>query len=520
MAAKPPRKKKPINPVGHGWVVARKITQYVMLGIFFSLFFMAKRDGGWPGNLVNVPMRIDPLIILGHLLSSRTFLAGSALALITLGLTLVFGRAWCGWICPLGTTLDLFPLEKARGKRKPPAEGWRKIKYLLLIATLTAALLGNLTLLIFDPLTILFRTLTSTVWPALDRVVLAAEKLLFQIPFLSGPVASFDAFVRPFILPTDPAFFQNALLFGTLFLGIIGLNVFAERFWCRYLCPLGGLLGWVSKIAIFRRAVGEECPGCVLCTEHCPTGTIDPNRNYASDPAECTMCLDCLETCPRSKIAFLPDIREPEWKAYDPSRREFLATIGLAATAVVLTRVGMLARREPPHLIRPPGVREVNPDILSITKCTRCSECIRICPTNAIQPGALEAGVEGFGAPLIIPRLGYCDYSCNACGQVCPTQAIPPLSLEEKQLRVIGNAYIDQNRCLAWADHIECIICEEMCPLPQKAITLDEGNAVNGVKLPVVNRDLCIGCGICEYKCPVNGEAAIRVYVPKTEALS
>jgi polyferredoxin len=535
------QRRKIINPAGRAWVTARKVTQYVLLVAFILLFFMSRRDAGWPGNLVNIPFRLDPLTVLANLISSRTFLAGSALALLTLLLTLVFGRAWCGWICPLGTTLDLFPLKRLRGKRRPPAEGWRKIKSVLLFATLTAALLGNLSLLVFDPLTILFRTLTTAIWPGVDRGIMALETLLFRVPFLSEPVAAFDSFIRPAILPLTPIVFRDALLFGLLFLAIIALNIFAERFWCRYLCPLGGLLGWISKIAIFRRAVGEECTGCVLCTEKCPTGTIDPSKNYASDPAECTMCLDCLETCPRSKISFTPGLLKPEWQPYDPARREFLATIGVSVAAVALTRVGMLTGSEHPFLIHPPGMREVNPDILSVTKCIRCSECMRACPTQAIQTGIFEGGLQGFAVPVIVPRLGYCDFSCNACGQVCPTQAIPPLSLEEKQRRVIGKAYIDKTRCLPWAEDTECFVCEEMCPLPGKAIELrgrgngggagqgthagggngsgagqgqEAGNGSGEVQVPHVISDLCIGCGICENKCPVSSEAAIRVYAP------
>jgi polyferredoxin len=519
---------KPINSTGRNWVIARKIVQYLSLAAFVLFFVMSRRDGGWSASLVNIPMRLDPLNVLAHLISSRTFLAGSTLALITVILTLVFGRAWCGWICPLGTTLDLISLEKARGKRKPPAENWRKVKYILLIAILTVALFGNLTLLTFDPLTLFFRTLTTAIWPVTDRAILFLENLLFCIPFLSEPVASFDTFIRPAILPAAPAFFKDAFLFGLLFAGVIALNLFAERFWCRYLCPLGGLLGWISKVAIFRRSVGEECPGCVLCDKACPTGTIDPANHYASDPAECTMCMDCLETCPRTSITFNPKMPATLVQPYDPSRREFLVTVGASAAALVLAKSGMLSRREPPFLVRPPGVREANQDVISLDKCIRCSECIRACPTNAIQPGVLESGVEGFGAPLIIPHLGYCDYSCNACGQVCPTQAIPPLSLEQKQLSIIGKAYINQNRCIPWADGKPCIVCEEMCPLPEKAVVLLERNSLgeltsadatsNGIKLPYVNRELCIGCGLCEYKCPLNGEAAIRVYSPTISA--
>ena len=125
-----------------------------------------------------------------------------------------------------------------------------------------------------------------------------------------------------------------------------------------------------------------------------------------------------------------------------------------------------------------------------------------------------------------MPRAGYCDYSCNACGQICPVQAIPPLSLEEKREQVIGKAYIDENRCIAWVDREDCIVCEEMCPVPDKAIVLQEAQLLNSdgepvtVQQPHVVRERCIGCGICEYKCPVSGEAAIRVYAAADECPS
>lgn len=143
-------------------------------------------------------------------------------------------------------------------------------------------------------------------------------------------------------------------------------------------------------------------------------------------------------------------------------------------------------------------------------------------PTAAIQPSLAEAGLEGLWTPVLVPRLGYCDYACNACGWACPVQAIPPLTLEEKRQQVIGKASIDQNRCIPWADFRDCIVCEEMCPIPEKAIVLEQyegpdalGETVS-VKRPRVLRDRCIGCGICEYKCPAVGEAAIRVHAPSS----
>jgi ferredoxin len=245
-------------------------------------------------------------------------------------------------------------------------------------------------------------------------------------------------------------------------------------------------------------------------------GTIEPERGFASDPGECIICLACLGTCPQESITFKGQLGLAEWRSYDPSRRQLLASLAMSVGGLVLLRTSPIARREHPHAIRPPGAREN--DLLA--KCIRCGECMKVCPTSGLQPSLSESGLEGLWTPVLVSRLGYCDYSCHACGQVCPSGAIPDLSLDEKRQTVIGLAYIDQNRCIPWADNVDCIVCEEMCPVPDKAVKLDEVEVVNdqgelvAVKRPRVVRDLCIGCGICEYKCPLNGEAAIRVYVP------
>jgi ferredoxin len=412
--------------------------------------------------------------------------------------------------------LDWLPLRKSRRGQAAVPDGWRGAKHGLLLTILAAAALTNLTLLIFDPLTILFRTLSTSVWPGVDQLVTGLEAALYRVHFLQPAVSMLDGLVRPVVLPIEPVLYRYTLLYAGVLLGVIALNLVAPRFWCRYLCPLGALLGLLSKVALVQREVNRSCTQCSACARVCPTSTIRPGQGYASDPGECTLCLECLGACPVDAIDFPVRVSSLDWNTYDPDRRRLLTSLGAAIAGIGLLQSNLFANRDHSRLVRPPGARENN----LLDKCIRCGECIRACPTSAIQPAVTEAGLEGLWTPVLVPRAGYCDYSCNACGQVCPVQAIPPLNLDEKRQRVIGQAYIDENRCIAWADHQDCIVCEEMCPVPDKAIVLEEAEARTGfgelvaVQQPYVIRERCIGCGICEYKCPVSGEAAIRIYVP------
>jgi polyferredoxin len=508
-----PRAKRKEGWVSRPWTTLRKVVQYLTLCLFLVLYIVAPRTD-WSPTFTSFFIRIDPLAALTNLLANRTIVAGMSLALVLILLTLGLGRVWCGWACPLGTILDLFSLRRWR-RNRAPSETWRQVKHWLLLITLFAALFGNLTLLILDPLTIMVRTFSVSLWPALDRVVTLAEERLYQFPVLQESVSTFDRVVRPMLLPPTPRDLRGAALFGTIFIIIVLLNLAAERFWCRYLCPLGSILGLLSKVAIVRRQVNSACKDCGICARVCPTGTIRSNASFASDPGECTMCLDCVDDCPFDAHTFAPQIELEKWNHYDPGRREALLTFGIALGGVAALRGDLATGGDNPYLIRPPGAGE---DHLN-TACVRCGQCVRVCPTGGLYPSLTEAGVKGLWTPVLIPRLGYCNYSCNACGLSCPVEAIPPLSLEQKQHRVIGYACIDKDHCIPWVEEGDCIVCEEMCPLPEKAIelesleVLDESGDLRIVQRPEVVIERCIGCGICEYKCPVEGEAAIRVRV-------
>jgi MauM/NapG family ferredoxin protein len=372
--------------------------------------------------------------------------------------------------------------------------------------------------------------MATALWPALSQAVMHAETFLYRYELLWPLLDFVDAeVVRP-LFKGMISVFTLGVPIALFFAGIVALNWVAERFWCRYLCPLGGLLGLISRFSLFRRDVGEGCALCAACNGECPTGTIDPTDGYRSDPAECIVCYDCIVDCTRDGVDFRwhlpaplasPGTRLRTWRPegqhdYDPARRELLLGLGAGVAVASLATIEPITQRQPAHLVRPPGATLTDFETL----CVRCGECMRVCPTQGLQPSLFQGGVQNLMTPHLVPRLGYCSFSCAACGEVCPTGAIPELPLEEKRHVPMGLARVDRSRCLPWAHDIPCIVCEEMCPVAHKAIWLSEEEVVNArgesivVQRPEVVKELCIGCGLCEYHCPMGGEAAIRVYAP------
>jgi len=520
------------------WTAARtrRLFQIAFLVLFAGLVLAARpQPGGETSHLVEIFFHFDPLILIATWLSAHALYAGALLALATILLTVVAGRVFCGWICPLGTIhaaagrfLRWVWPEKKRVEHWSP---WQRAKYYVLIAMLVLAAVGTHWVCLFDPLVFLYRTTTTALLPATQWAVESGSTAVFQADPAVGPLhvtavtEPVYGFLRDhvFVIPKQ-GFLGGGLIFGLFFVTLL-LNRWRPRFWCRYLCPLGALLGFFAWRPLLRRAVREgACNGCGLCgmTCHGAAGEASAGRveNPSSwIPSECLGCFNCSDACRRDALGFTVSLTgrsAPPARSVDLTKRGTLGAIvgGLAAVALFRTSPQSRGRVFHPRLMRPPGSR---PEREFLARCTGCGLCMKVCPTGGLQPTWSEAGLEGLWTPRLVPQIGYCDYNCTLCGQVCPPQAIVHLTLEEKQKTRIGLACFDTTRCIPYAYGRDCMVCEEHCPIPDKAIYFQEVEIVDRsggkrtIKQPRVDPDKCIGCGVCENVCPYRDRPAIRV---------
>lgn len=494
----------------------RRLTQALFLLIFLWLFLQTESRGadelGYP---VKVFLEADPLVYITTVLSTRQFYSPYLLAVCVIAATFVLGRVFCGWICPLGT---LHNLTGALKRKHGPARSLHLYhwKYIILIFLLVSSLFTLQLAGLFDPLALLIRSLSLAVYPLFRLATASVFDTLYgwQWPVLTDISEFVYGILKKSILSFHQPHFSQAVVTGLLFFGILALNLIERRFWCKYLCPLGALLGLFSRYAILKRTVSEGCDGCGVCRRDCQGGAA-PDRKEKWLQSECMACMNCDDLCPQNAVRFGFSAK-PAGAAFDIGKRRVTGSILAGLVAVPLLRVSPLRRAgaADPLLIRPPGSLE---EKAFLRRCIKCGECMKVCITGGLQPTLLEADIEGIWSPVLVPRIGFCEYRCTLCGQVCPTGAIRRLSPEEKAKVRIGLAMIDKSRCLPFAHATPCIVCEEVCPTPRKAIWLEEVRVRNragkmvAVKQPHIDLELCIGCGICETKCPVLGRPAVSV---------
>jgi MauM/NapG family ferredoxin protein len=473
-------------------------------GLFFCFFVLLFALTVFPLRSripVDLLLRADPLIAAVSFLASRTVVSRMLLSVVLLIATLVLGRFFCGYICPLGTIVDLAdrPLSCSKLARLKLQIVPRTIKFYLLGLLLFMALFGHSLIWPLDPLVIFARSLTAVFHPAavflsnlgLDLFRPLAER--WELDALAN--AGFDEpsyvfWLVPIVILIFP----------------LGLSLLGSRFWCRAICPLGALLALVARLSPVKRVVRNDlCTHCHLCRKKCPMSCIGEDE-LETALGECIECRSCVVICPHRAVSFRLGSPRPRAKVHWDRRRfivSFLLGMGAFSLTRILPRTGWAEARR----IRPPGAV---PEAFFQTRCLRCGQCMKVCLTNGLQPATDEAGAVGVWTPVLVPRKGGCERHCNMCGQVCPTQAIRALSLEEKSYARLGCAHVQQARCLEWGQGKACLVCDEVCPYGAISVGRKEieGQARRG---PVVDAEVCVGCGICEHHCPVLGEAAIRV---------
>ncbi|WP_294605743.1 4Fe-4S binding protein [uncultured Bacteroides sp.] len=436
-------------------------------------------------------------------LVSLSFITLAVLILITL----LFGRIYCSTICPMGIFQDIVTwISKKTAKKKKrfrysPARNI--LRWGVLGATVVAFLLNFTVILgLLDP------------YSAFGRMVVNVFKPVYMLGnnLLESIFSRFDNYT---FYQVDASLLSiSSFIIGLVTFLLIGFLAWKYgRTWCNTMCPVGTLLGFISRFSLFKiRIDAEKCNHCGLCATKCKASCID-SKEQAIDYSRCVDCFDCLGTCRQKALRYtLPSGTKGKAVA-DASKRRFLVAgfttaavvpkVMAQAQNVVAAASGMKSEKRTIP-ITPPG--SVSQEHFQ-AHCTSCHLCVSKCPSHVLKPAFMEYGLGGMMQPTVYFEKGFCNFDCTVCGDVCPNKAILPLTKEQKHLTQMGKVVFIKENCIVYRDGTSCGACSEHCPT--QALSMIPFK--DGLTIPHVDTDICVGCGGCEYICPVRPFRAVYI---------
>jgi formate hydrogenlyase subunit 6/NADH:ubiquinone oxidoreductase subunit I len=403
-------------------------------------------------------------------------LAGSTVIVVaTVVATLLFGRIYCGVCCPLGILQDIaFALFKHKSQGVK-TKARTVARYVILAAFIAVGLCG------------------------------------FGVSWIE-PYGLFGRIVTGLWI---------ALTFG---LAIFALAAWRGRVCCNWVCPVGTFLGGLSRRALFKLKINEaKCIGCRQCERTCRASAITikgKGEGGKIDSTLCVQCRDCTVLCPKGAIgergtavAKAMAVESGKGDGEGVTRRSLLVGTAAASAALAAEAAeekifdgGFADVSDPGIDVRNASLKPAGSHSIKNfqTKCVGCQLCVKACPNKVLRP---SVRLKDFGQPEMAFDKGYCTIDCTKCSEVCPAGAIEAIPSFMKENINIGEAVWHKDRCLASTEGVSCTACFRHCPV--NAIALVEGP--DGVRIPVVDADKCIGCGACEHVCPARPLPALTV---------
>lgn len=428
--------------------------------------------------------------------------------LAVLVLTLFFGRVYCSTICPFGTLQDIIIWFSRKFKIKKFFRFTKELKimrYSFLLAALVFIPLGGMLLVnLLDPYSNFGRIFANLFKP----LVILGNNLVSSL---------LEQFKNYSVYPAETHPVEMISVAFPLFMLILvtWLSLKKGRLYCNSVCPVGTLLGFFSKFAIFKIVIDEKnCTGCGKCELSCKGSCINKKEKFV-DFSRCVGCMNCFDSCPEEglkyEFSYKPKQTAPA-ATTDFNKRSFLINTSLYAlglTAIAKAQYKIVSKKESKvalfrkNPVTPPGSKGAE----NFTNhCTACHLCVSQCPTKVLQPSFLEYGFTGMLQPRLDNSKGFCNFECNVCSTVCPNGAIQPLKLEDKKKTQLGVAIFVHENCIVHTENTDCGACSEHCPT--KAVNMVP---YNNLFIPKVTEEYCIGCGACEFACPVKPYKAIYV---------